>query len=176
MALLSFPVKTRKGAGLENKMNENYHEMWNVALLYLPESPKFYKQSSCALSIYKQIFAYVVQHIYSRFFNSQLECWNHWDNFCMYIYDMCMPIVLSVASDDRPSGFRSWLHHVMDVWIWASFLTSLYLRCVLCKMRMMIIFTSWRLLNSELYNTYKTPRKVSEISEALNHLLILVIA
>lgn len=27
MTNLSFPIKIRKGAGLESKMNENYHEM-----------------------------------------------------------------------------------------------------------------------------------------------------
>lgn len=61
MTNLSFPIKIRKGAGLESKMNENYHEMWNVNL---PKLPKFWKQSSCASSIYKQIFAYV-QCLYS---------------------------------------------------------------------------------------------------------------
>ena len=37
-------------------MSENDHKMWNVKLPYMPELPKFCKQSSCALSIYKQIF------------------------------------------------------------------------------------------------------------------------
>lgn len=38
MTNVPFPIKTRKDAGLESKINENYHEMWNVNL---PELPKF---------------------------------------------------------------------------------------------------------------------------------------
>lgn len=66
MTNLSFPVKTRKRAGLEDKMNENYHRNMKYDIVpYLPELPKLYKQSSCALSNSKQIFAFVVQCIYS---------------------------------------------------------------------------------------------------------------
>lgn len=89
----------------------------------------------------------------------------------MCIYDICMPTVLNVDSDDRLPG----LHHIMDMWTWASFLTSSYLRFLICKMGMMIIFTSWGLLKSELFNTCKMHRKVSGVSKTFSHLFIVVV-
>lgn len=164
MAHLSFPVKKEKE--LVWRRRNEWKLPWNVkcSIVLFARITKVLQVNSCALSIYKQVFAYVVQSTYSISLITDLQCWNHWENFCMCIYDtshMYVAIVLSVDPDDRLPGLRSWCHHVMGVWIWASFLTSLYLRCFICKMRMMIIFTSWRLLNSELFNTYKAPRKVS---------------